>query len=384
MKLLVCGDYCPQGRVALLQDSIHQKELMNNVTQYIALYDHAIVNLECPLLDGHVDKISKAGPNLSAAPTTAKVLAEAGFDIVTLANNHILDYGQNGVLSTINCLNKNGLKFVGLRNEKVGLKSHLLLDDNSGNSVCIINVCETEFNIASPFSYGAVPIDIINIKNVIDEIRTSVHYCVAIIHGGHEHYQLPSPRMKRLYHFLIDLGIDVIINHHQHCYSGYELYNGKPIFYGLGNFCFDNAKKRNQKWNYGYMVGLDFTDTSIDYKLYPYNQCSDEPIIKELSELEKIDLDQKLKNLNVIISNDEKLNEEYEKFLLQNERRYMSYFSPYGNRYLRYLCRKGFIPCFLNRNRKDVILDMIRCDSHREVVEQILSMDYENRNLEKN
>ena len=51
-----------------------------------------------------------------------------------------------------------------------------------------------------------------------------------ILHGGIEHYQLPSPRMKKWYRHIIDLGASAIVNHHQHCFSGYELYNGKPIF----------------------------------------------------------------------------------------------------------------------------------------------------------
>ena len=70
-------------------------------------------------------------------------------------------------------------------------------------------------------------------------------------------------RMKELYHYFVDAGADVVINHHQHCYSGYEEYKGSPIFYGLGNFLFDNSDFRPQPWNEGYLVELDFSKDKL-------------------------------------------------------------------------------------------------------------------------
>ena len=66
--------------------------------------------------------------------------------------------------------------------------------------------------------------------------------------------------MKKKYRFLADAGADLIVNHHQHCYSGYEVYNGVPIFYGIGNFYFDNARRRDSTWNYGFMLNLDIEE----------------------------------------------------------------------------------------------------------------------------
>lgn len=94
-----------------------------------------------------------------------------------------------------------------------------------------------------------------------------------LYHGGKEHYQLPTPRMQKDYRFFVDAGADVVINHHQHCYSGYEQYNDKYIFYGLGNFCFESTL-RNSIWNEGYMLKLKFEDI-ISFELIPYVQCDD-------------------------------------------------------------------------------------------------------------
>lgn len=151
-----------------------------------------------------------------------------------------------------------------------------------------MNVCEYEFSIAGKSSPGANPIDLIDLCSRIKKIRKDVNYIILIVHGGHEHYQLPSPRMKKLYHFFIDEGVDIVVNHHQHCYSGYELYNNKYIFYGLGNFCFDNKKKRDSIWNEGLLLELNLDKTNTSFNLYPYEQCNKEAGVRLLDKKGKI------------------------------------------------------------------------------------------------
>lgn len=81
--------------------------------------------------------------------------------------------------------------------------------------------------------------------------------------------------MQETYRFFIDTGADAVVNHHQHCYSGYEIYHDKPICYGLGNFCFDEDGRRECFWNEGYLVKLDFVNENIDFELIPYTQCNE-------------------------------------------------------------------------------------------------------------
>ena len=128
-----------------------------------------------------------------------------------------------------------------------------------GLSIGILNVCEHESSIVTDESAGAAPIELAYLYYDIKKMRRVVDKVIIIIHGGCEHYQLPTPRMKRDYHLIADFGADVIVNHQQHCYSGYEIYNGKPIFYGLGNFYFDNPCKRNDKWNEGLLLQMEIS-----------------------------------------------------------------------------------------------------------------------------
>ena len=88
----------------------------------------------------------------------------------------------------------------------------------------------------------------------IEEAKKKADFVVVIAHGGHEHYNLPSPRMKKWYRFFVDAGAHAVVGHHTHIISGYEVYKDAPIFYSLGNFCFDWEGLRNMEWNNGMLV----------------------------------------------------------------------------------------------------------------------------------
>ena len=91
-----------------------------------------------------------------------------------------------------------------------------------GETLAIINCCEHEFSIADDDSAGANPLNPIQQYYKIKEARLNADYVLVIVHGGHEMYQLPSLRMVDTYRFFIDAGADAVVNHHQHCFSGYE------------------------------------------------------------------------------------------------------------------------------------------------------------------
>ena len=83
--------------------------------------------------------------------------------------------------------------------------------------------------------------------------------------------------MQKWYRHFVDMGADAVVNHHQHCISGYEIYQEKPIFYGLGNFCFDSFREQPvSQWNYGYAVKLT-VDKKISVDLIPYTQFAEQP-----------------------------------------------------------------------------------------------------------
>ena len=113
IKLLITGDFCPNARVVDLIDEENYKIVFNDVIPLFEKSDYSIVNLECPVLVEDAKGIDKGGPSLKAKPIVIKALKEVGVEMVTLANNHFYDFGNQGVVDTINKCKEHNVDFVG-------------------------------------------------------------------------------------------------------------------------------------------------------------------------------------------------------------------------------------------------------------------------------
>lgn len=170
--------------------------------------------------------------------------------------------------------------------------------------------------------------------------------------------------MQEWYRFFIDCGADVVVNHHQHCYSGFEIYGGKPIFYGLGNFCFDKNLLGLPSWNEGYILKLMFDNSVVNYELIPYIQCRENPSVELLTD--NGEFFERIERLNNIINDKVALNAEYKYFLNQtvNSQKYV--LCPYKNKYLAALYVRGYLPSFLPLKKWRGLQNKIMCESHRD------------------
>ena len=234
MEISVSGDVyiAPEltGAVAAGEDLIR---LMSG-------FDFNIVNLECPVvLDEGPRKIYKTGPHLKADASIFGFLRQLNVGVVTLANNHILDYGEKGLRQTLDTCGREGVLTVGAGMSLAEASAPLILE-KSGIKVAIVNFCENEWSTASSTAAGANPMDFVDNLGQIRKARGMADFVIAVVHGGHERYNLPSPRMAKTYRFYAENGADAVIGHHTHCVSGFEIHGGVPIAYGLG-FGLDNA-----------------------------------------------------------------------------------------------------------------------------------------------
>lgn len=364
MKIIIAGDFAPKARVAKqIEERRFEEVFPKDLRDVIKSSDFSFVNFESPIVEDSYKPISKCGPNLCCTEEAAEAVKYAGFSGVTMANNHILDYGAEGLKKSVECCKKQGLDVVGVGNNLEDAEQILYIE-KEGKTLAVINCCEHEFSIATATSAGANPLNPIQQYYKINEARHRADYVLIIVHGGHEHYQLPSPRMKETYRFFIDAGADAVVNHHQHCYSGYEKYNGKPIFYGVGNFCFDWEDKRDSIWNEGYLLMLSINDSTCDFELIPYIQCNEAPEVKLLNSKE--DFYNKILELNAIIQNDMKLLAEQKAYMNETAKGYILTLEPYQNKYLRYLYRRGLLPSFLNKKKRLMLLNYLSCESHLE------------------
>lgn len=362
MKVLVAGDFCPQNRVVSLLEHEDYQSVFGKVKELLVVADYAIVNYECPIGFGTERPIVKQGPNLFCSPKGVEAIKWVGFNGVTLANNHFRDYGDEGVKNTLDKCREEGIDTVG-GGMNLEEASKILYKQIGENTLAVINCCEHEFSIATDNHGGANPLNPIQQYYAIKEAKKKADYVLVIVHGGHEHWQLPSPRMQETYRFFIDAGADAVVNHHQHCYSGFEVYNGKPIFYGLGNFCFDRKGNWGAKWHEGLMVMLTFEGKKVSYEIIPYKQCLEKPSVEIL---EKGAYDIPIIELNRVLRDEKRLAEETEKYYASAEDKMSEVFEPCNGRYYLAGRRRGWLPSLISKKRKLLAENFICCESHRD------------------
>jgi poly-gamma-glutamate synthesis protein (capsule biosynthesis protein) len=171
---------------------------------------------------------------------------------------------------------------------------------------------------------------------------------------------------------LIEAGADAVLSNHTHCYSGYEVYKGKPIFYGLGNFVYDSPGRINKEWNKGYVVRLFLAD-NIRYEIIPLKQCNDMPGVFHLDKQELVEFYRIIEERNQIISDDIKLEKAFQHYTEQVFTMYDAFIEPYFGRVYNAMRQRGFIPNLLQRKKRLLLLNLTRCEAHREVLVRLLN-----------
>lgn len=363
MRILITGDFCPQNRVAKLIEKEKYDEVFGEILPYTNSADLSIINLEAPVVEHDAKGIDKCGPCLRCTSKSVDAIKYAGFNVVTLANNHFYDYGEVGVADTLQTCSEKGIVTVG-GGKNLQEAFYTAYFSINGKKLAIINCCEHEFSIAAGSKGGANPLNLVQQYYAIQEARKEVDYVLLIVHGGHEHYQLPSPRMKETYRFFIDAGADAVINHHQHCYTGYEVYNGKPIFYGIGNFSFDSGEQAQKFWQEGYMVMLDINETDFTFDLIPYVQARQEAGVRIVND--RKEFDSEIQNFNIIIADDNKLKEEHYKWMDKTNKGYLLALEPYRGRILSSLYFRGLLPRLINKKKALRLINYLQCEAHLE------------------
>lgn len=366
----ICGDFTTMG--AGLEAVQRGTALAQEIVAFFKSTDLNIVNFESPVVTDKSTAISKSGPNIATTAEAVEYLRRCHIHLATLANNHFYDYGRHGVSETIQTLKANGIDYVG-GGETTTELSQIYYAEEDGIRVAILNYCESEFSVVE--GVGSNPLNPIQVFKDLQVAKEKSDYRIVICHGGHEGYQLPSPRMKEWYRFFVDSGANIVCNHHQHCFSGSETYHGGTIFYGLGNFFFDDHRpKRNRStlWNYGYIVSLDMNSQSIQSRVIPYKQCLDRKETTLLHRQEAACFEKEMEALSAIIADDKRLSEEFDKWCASQRGNVITCFSPYSNRILNALCRRSLLPNFITRKKRLVLYNAIRCEAHRDVAINIL------------
>ncbi|MHA1381512.1 MAG: CapA family protein [Candidatus Helarchaeota archaeon] len=204
---------------------------LNIIKQYFSKADFSLGNLESPLIDKEKNPQNKA---YAGSKNFASFLEKTGIKMVSIANNHILEQGIEGVLSTKKALKKNNIQYVGELHDGT---SNIATFEYNGIIIGIAGFNDIH-NIENKDIYAEYSDqNVIKALNIMSSLK--VDYKIVTFHWGDEYVHIPSRKQIEAAHKFIEYGADIIVGHHPHVIQPIERYKKGLIFYSLGNFIFD-------------------------------------------------------------------------------------------------------------------------------------------------
>lgn len=260
VTVLFLGDMMFDRGVRTTANKNGYEYIFGPATTTIQKHDLTIANLEGPVTSYKSKLVTDSGKAISGfqftfSPEVGPAIKKAGIDIVSLANNHTLNFGQDGLNQTRGTLQENNLMYFGSPSNTPAY---------TATTTCVKNLCIgmigwNEFGFAN--DAAIIP--------KIQEMRSKVDYLVVYPHWGIEYMSKPSKKQVALAHAWIDAGADAVIGSHPHVVETVEVYKGKYIFYSLGNFIFDQYFSFNTTNGIG--VSANVYKDKVDYKIIPFS-----------------------------------------------------------------------------------------------------------------
>ncbi|MZQ85167.1 CapA family protein [Paenibacillus sp. 5J-6] len=239
VKLTFVGDVLLASKV---EDILKQKGYdypYTNVKDYLTKPDFTIANLETPITTRGT--VQNKDYVYRSSPLALPPLKDAGIDLVNLANNHVMDYGPEGLQDTMNALDQEGIKRMGAGNDLNEAYQPVIMEKD-GIKIAFFGfsrvVPEASWK-AGPGRIGVA--ETYNYKPPVEAIqkaKASADLVVVVAHWGVERSDHPDKYQTDLAHRYIDAGADLVVGGHPHVMQGFEQYKGKWIAYSLGNFIF--------------------------------------------------------------------------------------------------------------------------------------------------
>lgn len=241
MKLAFLGDLGLFGNFSL-ENNPNLFEYFSSLSSELKKYDHVIANLETPFtLNDKV--IGGKSAYLKSHPENVKILKYLNIDYVSLANNHIYDYGEKGYQDTLSCLRDNGIKFFGVD----GLTEEIIDNQNalSLHGYCCYStngkgLIHNEKGVVNPLAYRTI-------EKYLESDQLEGKYSLMSIHWGQEHVHYPNWDHMQLVRGFSEKYNFLVHGHHPHVLQGIEKYNNSLIAYSLGNAIFDDVYTSKSK-----------------------------------------------------------------------------------------------------------------------------------------
>lgn len=377
IRIIVASDICPSVKDSEFFIEGKVDELFGDLLPLFQAADIAIANLESTLCE-NMNPVKKIGPNFSANPHCLNAIKKANINYLSLANNHIKDYGEEGIISTLKACNDYGIETVGLGNN-ISIASKPMIITAGNKKIGIISAAENEGELASDYEAGANPIDCFEIARTIYNDLNKCDAKIIILHGGREFFRYPSPRMKKISHNLIDAGASCVLWQHSHCTSGTEYYKNGFISYGQGNFIFNYAINYRNFFR-GYLVQIDIDDNNETYyNLVPYYQHYYSNGTNKMKGEDLLKFNEEIDELNKVIHNNVALSHKWDKFCKGVVDNYLSELFCNDKAFERLdivsnieLDKKLFLQYGVNENEVLKFINMIGNETHSDVLLNVL------------
>ncbi len=208
------------------------------VQELISGADISFGNLESPIAPG--TPVPTGSFVFRADPESVEGLDWAGFDVLSLANNHILNKGTDGLTKTFGYLSAQGIDYCGAMKDSKDPLAQMVVKEIKGRKIAFLCYAYgPDYYAVGPENPGMALMDSEQLKADLTAAQEQTDFVIVSMHDGAEYQNKSSKHQQDFARLAIDSGADLVVGHHPHVVQEVEKYKGKYIFYSLGNFVFD-------------------------------------------------------------------------------------------------------------------------------------------------
>jgi poly-gamma-glutamate capsule biosynthesis protein CapA/YwtB (metallophosphatase superfamily) len=264
LDLVVGGDVMLAGRTKPLIAEHGREYPFASVLPLLDRAEIVLANLEGPLARMATRQRSERNFSYRVSPLTAGALAGAGIRLLTLANNHLMDCGRDGVIETLEILRNEGIKAVGAGLDRATAHAPAIRCTANG-TLGVLGYYWNRRCAATATRPGGAMDDPASLERDIRALRRQVDFLVVTSHWGVPYERNPAVDVRARARHAIDLGADAVVAHHPHVIQPCEIYRGRPIFYSIGNFAFGSGNSKAE----GVLVGFRNQAKQLTVEIYP-------------------------------------------------------------------------------------------------------------------
>ena len=348
------------------------------LSRFLTHSNFNVVNVEAPVFSSSFRQehkpYEKSGPSLWQPPTCIEFLKKNNIQIASLANNHIMDYGSEGLDLTRSYLD--GFEYGGAGTWHEAYRPITLQSDNM--TVGIICLTHQEFGTLTDrwdnrFTTGTAWVSHPDVDLIIDKTRKEVDYLFIYVHAGVEYSDQPLPEWRDRYRSFVRLGADAVIASHPHVPQGWEMYQGVPIIYSLGNFYFPERARHSRLWYISLCASFTISSNGLDLSVNPLSFADKEICFDKTQETST-----HLLHLNDVLADDEAYISYINELSIDKMPIFESLFAKSG--YITWEKPKRVIRSLLDRCRGKqgstvFIRNNVCCESHRWLLARAMKLN---------